>query len=77
MTDIFIICGNKKCKSLKNALCFIIGYLVAMETCVTLFLSIHFSKVHRKGPINVCSDIEINRYKIDEFRKHAKIVCFI
>ena len=36
---IFIICGNKKCfKFMKNALCFIMGYLVSMETYVTLNL---------------------------------------
>ena len=37
-----------------------------------------FGKVHNLGPINVCTKSEINRYKIDEFRKHAnRIVCFI
>ena len=35
----------------------------------------YFCKVHNIGPINVCANFEINRYKIDEFRKHAKIVC--
>ena len=29
------------------------------------------------GATNVCTNIEINRYKINQFRKHAKIVCFI
>ena len=38
---------------MKNALCFIVGYLVAMETSVTLFLSMHFCKVHGIGAINV------------------------
>ena len=28
-------------------------------------------------PINACADFEIHLYKIYEFRKHAKIVCFI
>ena len=60
---------------MKNTLCFIMGYLVAMETNVTFYQCI-FCKVHI-GAINVCNNIEINRYKIDEFRKHAKIVCFI
>ena len=46
-------------KVLKNVLCFIIGYLVAMEIRVTLFCMM------------------INRYKNYEFRKHAKIVCYI
>ena len=27
--------------------------------------------IHNIGPINVCTDFEINRYQIDEFRKHA------
>ena len=35
------------------------------------FLSMHFCKVHGIGAINV--NFEINRYKIDEFRKHANI----
>ena len=26
------------------------------------------------GPVNVCSNFEINRYKIDEFRKHTKML---
>ena len=28
------------------------------------------------GPINVCADFEINRYKIDEVRKYAKIAFY-
>ena len=28
-------------------------------------------------PINVCTDFEINRYKIDQFIKHAKIVFYM
>ena len=40
------------------------GYLVAMEICVTLFLLVQFFICI--GPINVCTDFEINRYKIDE-----------
>ena len=51
------------------------GYLVPMETYVTLFSSIH--SIQSIGPINVCTNFEINQYKIDEFRKHAKIACFI
>ena len=56
---------------------FLMVYLVAMETYVTLFLSMHFCKVHGIGAIHMCTNFEINRYKIDEFRKHAKIVSFI
>ena len=29
------------------------------------------------GPINVCTDFEINRYKFDEVRKYAKIVFYL
>ena len=62
---------------MKNALCFIMGYVVAMETYITLFLSMHFCKVHGIGAINVCTNFEINLYKIDEFRKHANIVFYL
>ena len=31
-----------------------------------------FCKVHSIGPLNVCANFEINRFKIDEFRKHTK-----
>ena len=33
--------------------------------------------IHSICPINVCTDFEINRYKIVEFRKHEKIVCYL
>ena len=58
-------------KVLKNALCFIMGYLVAMEIRVTLFLLMQFFMLYSIGPINVCTDFEINPYKIDEVRKYA------
>ena len=29
------------------------------------------------GPINVCTDFEINRYKIDEVRKYANITFYL
>ena len=48
--------------------------LVNMEIYVTLFLSIHFCKVYSIGAVNVYTNLEINRYTIDEFRKHANIV---
>ena len=42
------------------------GYFVAMEhICYDI------------GPINVCTNFEINRYKFDEFRKQAKIVFYL
>ena len=66
-------------KVLKIPLCFIIWYLVAMEIRAKLFLMGAFfvCMMLSAGPINVCTDFEINRYKIDEFRKHTKIVCFM
>ena len=45
--------------------------------CYATFIDVRFCNVHIIGPINVCTNFEINRYNIDEFRKHAKIVCFI
>ena len=33
--------------------------------------------VYSIDPINMCTDFEINRYKIDEFRKYAKIVFYL
>ena len=51
--------------------CFIVGYLVVMETHVTLFVLMHFCKVYGIGAINVCTNFDINPYKIYEFRKHA------
>ena len=53
------------------------GYLVAMEIRVTLFLLMHFFMLYSIGPINVCTDFEINPYKIDEVRKYAKIVFYL
>ena len=53
------------------------GYLVAMEIRVTLFLLMQFFMLYSIGPINVCTDFEINPYKIDEVRKYAKIVFYL
>ena len=33
--------------------------------------------IHSIGPINVCTNFEINRYKIDEVRKYTKIVFYL
>ena len=41
--------------------------------CYVIFIDACFCKVHSIGQINVCINFEINMYKIDEFRKHAKI----
>ena len=53
------------------------GYLVAMEIRVTLFLLMQFFMLYSIGPINVCTDFEINPHKIDEVRKYAKIVFYL
>ena len=54
------------------------GYLVAMVIRVTLFLLVQFfCMLYSIGPINVCTDFEINRYKIDEVRKYAKIAFYL
>ena len=51
---------------LKNALCFIMGYLVAMVIRVMLFLLVQFFyMIYSTGKINVCTDFEINRFRID------------
>ena len=33
--------------------------------------------IYSTGQINVCTDFEINRFRIDEVRKYATIVYFI
>ena len=54
------------------------SYLVDMEIRVTLFLLVHFLyDIYSTSQINVCTDFEINRFRIDEVRKYATIVCFI
>ena len=53
------------------------GYLVAMEIRVTLFLLVPFFMLYIIGPINVCTDFEIIQYKIDEVRKYAKIAFYL
>ena len=57
-------------KVLRNALCLIMGYLVA-------YYVVLMNLLHGMGPINVCTNFEINRYKMDEYRKHAKIISFV
>ena len=42
--------------------------------CYVTFIDVCFCNVHFLVPINVCVNFEINRYNIDEFRKHAKII---
>ena len=52
------------------------GYLVAMVIRVTLFLLVQFF-VCFICPMNVCTDFEIDRYKIDEVRTYAKIAFYL
>ena len=48
------------------------------NTCYVFFIGAIFYMTHIiLGQINVCTDFEINRYRIDEVRKYANIVCFI
>ena len=56
--DIGIFCGILVIVSRKHMLYYFYPYM--------------FCKVHSIGPINMCTYFEINRHKIDEFRKHAK-----
>ena len=53
------------------------GVFGCHETYVTLLRSMHFCTTHSIDQINVCTNFEMNRYKIDEFRKHAKMLYFI
>ena len=45
------------------------------NTCYVIFIDAIFM-LYSIGPINVCTDFEINPYKVDEVRKYAKS-CFI
>ena len=49
------------------------GYLVARETYVMLFLSMHFCKIHTIGLINVCTNFEINRYTVMNLENLQKL----
>ena len=65
-------------KVLINALCFIMGYLVCHgNTCYVIFIGAIFYMFYSICPINVCTDFEINRYKIDEVRTYAKIAFYL
>ena len=47
------------------------------NTCYVIFIGAIFYMICIIGPINVCTDFEIKRYKIDEVRKYAKIVFYL
>ena len=46
------------------------------NTCYVIFIGAIFYMFYSICPINVCTDFEINRYKIDEVRTYAKIAFF-
>ena len=54
-------------------------YLVDMELRVMFFLywCDFLYDIYSTNQINVCTDFEINWFRIDEVRKYATIVCFI
>ena len=47
------------------------------NTCYVIFIGAIFYMLYSIGPINVCTDFEINRYKIDEVRKYANIAFYL
>ena len=47
------------------------------NTCYVIFIGAIFYIIYSTGQINVCTDFEINRFRIDEVRKYATMVYFI
>ena len=45
--------------------------------CYVIFIGAILYVIHSIGPINMCTNFEINRYKIDEVGKYAKIVFYL
>ena len=45
--------------------------------CYVIFIGAILYMIHIIGPSNVCTNVEINRYEIDEVRKYAKIVFYL
>ena len=52
------------------------GYLVARETYVMLFLSMHCCKIHTIGLISVCANFEINWYTVMNLENMQNRVLF-
>ena len=50
------------------------GEVFAISDCL---VNVWTYNMYIAKTINVCTNFEINRYNVDEFRKYAKIVCFI
>ena len=61
----------KKVKVLKKLYALYWDICLYGNICYVIYINAFFSL----GPINVCTNFEINRFKIEEFRKHANIVC--
>ena len=50
------------------------GYLIAMEKlCDVIWVNALFCKVHSIDPINVCTNFEINQYKIVNLENMHKL----
>ena len=47
------------------------------NTCHVIFIGAILYMIYSTGQINVCTNFEINRFRIDEVRKYATIVYFI
>ena len=47
------------------------------NTYYVIFIGAILYMIYSKGQINVCTDFEINRFRIYEVRKYATNVCFI
>ena len=47
------------------------------NTCYVIFIGAICYMICSIGQINACTDFEINRFRIDEVRKYAKMVYFI
>ena len=47
------------------------------NTCYVICIGAIFYIIYSTGQINVYTDFEINRFRIDEVRKHATIVYFM
>ena len=55
------------------------GYVFGCHgnTCHVIFIGAIFYMIYSTGQINVCTDFEINRFRIDEVRKYAKIAFYL
>ena len=47
------------------------------NTCYVIVIGAILYMLYNICPINVCTDFEINRYKIDEVRTYAKIAFYL